>query len=280
MFLGLTFFVGFAALNTGNNLLYLTFGMMLSFIAASGVVSMLNLSRVEVKATLPRDVFAMTPAPFTFYLTNRKTFFSSYCLTLEVGGKRGYVPYLPSGKTSSVTLRLTFPTRGWHAMPEGKLYTEFPFGFFTKSVRLYTDDEKMLVYPKVSKIEINPQELTANNPEIAGVISGFGSEIRSLRDYVDGDNPKLIHWKVSAKAGRLILRELEEEYSRMVLLEFKPEGSDGRLEAYISLIASTFLALINGHYDVEFIAPDTTFPSHENRRSPRAVLSYLALFGG
>lgn len=279
VFLGLTFFVGFAALNTGNNLLYLIFGMMLSFIAASGVVSMLNVYRVDVKATLPRDVFALTPAPFAFHITNRKPLLSSYCLTLEVGGKRGYVPHLPSGKTSSVILRLTFPKRGWHEMPEGKLYTGFPFGFFTKSIRLYMDEEKMIVYPKVSEIEINPQELTASNQEISGVTSGFGSELRSLRDYLEGDNPKLIHWKVSAKVGRLILRELEEENSRMVLLEFKPDVSEERLEAYISLVASTFLALIKSNYDVEFIAPDVTFPSHENRRSPRAVLSYLALFG-
>ena len=50
-FIALSLFVGFAAINTGNNLLYLTFGIMMSFVAASGFLSMINLSRIEVRIT-------------------------------------------------------------------------------------------------------------------------------------------------------------------------------------------------------------------------------------
>src|SRR3954451_22169961 len=42
--------VGFAAINTGNNLLYLLLGWLLSFIIASGILSELTLQRL----TLPR----------------------------------------------------------------------------------------------------------------------------------------------------------------------------------------------------------------------------------
>jgi hypothetical protein len=38
-FIGITFGVGFAAINTGNNLLYLLLGMLLSLIVVSGVMS-------------------------------------------------------------------------------------------------------------------------------------------------------------------------------------------------------------------------------------------------
>jgi uncharacterized protein (DUF58 family) len=40
---------------------------------------------------------------------------------------------------------------------------------------------------------------------------GSGSELFDLRDYLSGDPPKMIAWKVSARRDRLITRELESE---------------------------------------------------------------------
>jgi uncharacterized protein (DUF58 family) len=71
-FIALSLFVGFAAINTGNNLLYLTFGIMMSFVAASGFLSMINLSGIEVKILPQGDVFALTPATLKFSLINGK----------------------------------------------------------------------------------------------------------------------------------------------------------------------------------------------------------------
>jgi uncharacterized protein (DUF58 family) len=41
--------------------------------------------------------------------------------------------------------------------------------------------------------------------------SGMGSELLELRDYVSGDPPKSIAWKVSARRGRLMTRQYESE---------------------------------------------------------------------
>jgi len=94
-FLGLSLFVGFAALNTGNNLLYLTFGMMLSFIVASGIISMINLSMIEVKFDPPEDVFALIPTPLRFSVKNLKFLIPSYSLTIDIGGEKSLLA-LPS----------------------------------------------------------------------------------------------------------------------------------------------------------------------------------------
>jgi uncharacterized protein (DUF58 family) len=40
---------------------------------------------------------------------------------------------------------------------------------------------------------------------------GSGSELFDLRDYLSGDPPKMIAWKISARRDRLITRELESE---------------------------------------------------------------------
>src|SRR5574339_19159 len=52
-FLLITVCVGFGAFNTGNNLLYLLFGMFLSLILVSGVMSELSLRQLTVVRRLP-----------------------------------------------------------------------------------------------------------------------------------------------------------------------------------------------------------------------------------
>ena len=52
--------VGLAAINTGNNLLFLIFGFMLSLIVLSGILSEIVLRRVKVSRRLPRRAFAGT----------------------------------------------------------------------------------------------------------------------------------------------------------------------------------------------------------------------------
>ena len=54
-FFAITFGVGFAALNTGNNLLYLILALMLSFLVLSGVLSESALRGIRVRRRLPRE---------------------------------------------------------------------------------------------------------------------------------------------------------------------------------------------------------------------------------
>lgn len=68
---------------------------------------------------------------------------------------------------------------------------------------------------------------------------GFGYELRELRDYVPGDSMRRIAWRASAKAGRLIVRELEDELSvtLMLVVDASPSmrgGAEGsRLQSAI-----------------------------------------------
>jgi uncharacterized protein (DUF58 family) len=45
-----------------------------------------------------------------------------------------------------------------------------------------------------------------------------GEDFRSLRDYQPGDNPKRIHWRTSARLGKLQVREVEREHAAPVLV--------------------------------------------------------------
>jgi uncharacterized protein (DUF58 family) len=277
-FLGLTFFVGFAALNTGNNLLYLIFGMMLSFIAASGIISMINLSGIEIKSNPPEDVFALTPTLLRFSVRNLKFLVPSYSLTIDIEGRKAFLSHLPSKTTKTVAVQCFFKKRGWNRIPRAVLLTRFPFGFFKKWIKIDLGNEEILVYPMVEKLVIDKEEFQQKFGERESERSGFGSELRSIRTYHDGDNPKFIHWKTTAKIGELMLRELQDDESKRVTIEFNPVKNKGELEREITRAASILLELLERDYEVEFVAPDRTFSPQQIDRFPRTVLRYLALY--
>ena len=285
VFLGLSLFVGFAALNTGNNLLYLAFGMMLSFIVASGVMSMINIARIEVSIKGAGDTFAEKSSRLKFTLKNQKYLIPTYSISIELGDERVFIPYLPANKEQEVAVPHLFSKRGWNKIPGARLSTRYPFGFFKKWIKIDTDEESVLVYPRTQSVSIDKECLNRredDNRAQAGEKhgrTGSGEDIRSIKEYISGDNPRLIHWKSTAKKGKFMVRETEEESDRKeAVLEFIPESERSLLERQISLLASTFLELKKRGVAVEFRAPDRTFNSEQLGRSPRAVLTYLALF--
>lgn len=279
-FIALSLFVGFAAINTGNNLLYLTFGIMMSFVVASGVLSMINLSRIEVQLKPHGDIFALTPAALRFSLTNSKSLIPSYSLNIEIGEKKTFIPYLPPGVESQASLRHVFRERGWNKIPEARLTTRFPFGFFTKWIKIDLGDEDVLVFPKVEAVGADSGAFEERPGDAESDKTGFGHDLRSIKEFRQGDNPRLIHWKTTAKTGRLMVREMEDEETRGAVIRFIPERDGSRLEHQISRLASLYVELLKEGFDVEFVTPNGTFSSTQSGGSPRPVLRYLALFRG
>src|SRR5207302_1700903 len=87
---------------------------------------------------------------------------------------------------------------------------------------------------------------------------GRGSDVYNLREYRWGDDPRLIHWRSTAKVGALMVRELEADATmdtRIVL-----EGAGARLEAGLSLAASLVTHLISSGAAVELVAPGVLVP--------------------
>ena len=82
-FLGITLGVGFAAINTGNNLLYLLLGMLLSLIILSGVMSELSLRDLSVVRRLPTRAQVLRAHLVEIEVFNRKKRIPSYAIEVE-----------------------------------------------------------------------------------------------------------------------------------------------------------------------------------------------------
>jgi uncharacterized protein (DUF58 family) len=80
--------IGIAALNTGNNLLYIVVAAMLAAILVSGVASALVLRDLELDVRLPEHVFAGRATQGKFLLTNHARWFPSFSVNV-IASKKG-----------------------------------------------------------------------------------------------------------------------------------------------------------------------------------------------
>lgn len=217
----ITLGVGFAAVNTGNNLLYLVLGMLLSMIIVSGVLSEQTLRRLEVTRELPRQAFAGRPFLTGITLVNRKRRLPSFSVQVEdvVEGqplaKKCYFLKVPAGARQQTSYRAELTRRGRYRYEGLRLGTRFPFSFFVKMKR-YDAPAELLVLPRVHPVGALLLEAGAPRGVVERPRRGAGREFHGLRAYRPGDDARDIHWKRSAREGRLVLREYQSEGGRAV----------------------------------------------------------------
>ena len=82
-FIGITMGVGFAAINTGNNLLYLLLGMLLALIVVSSGMSELSLRKLTVLRRLPPRAQVGRPHLVEIEVRNHNGRVPSYAIEVE-----------------------------------------------------------------------------------------------------------------------------------------------------------------------------------------------------
>ena len=276
--LGAAVGLGLAAVNTGNNLLYLLASLLLALIVVSGILSEQSMRRLRLRAVIPEEVYATRPARLGARVLNRKRWLPSYSVALEAGAHRLYIDRLAAGAERLVTWEITFAARGRHRLPALRLLTRFPFGLFLKAGRVALDTD-VVVFPAVRPLDDAwRRRLTAS-----GVRSlprrGRGHDLYALREYRVGDDHRLIHWPSSAKAGALIVRELAAETATNTRIVLVGDGTRdaARLEVALSEAASLAVHVLDTGAAVELSGPGIYVPPGRGRGHQRRLLTALAL---
>jgi uncharacterized protein (DUF58 family) len=83
-----TLLIGIAALNTGNNLLYIVVAAMLAAILVSGIVSAVILRELELDVRLPEHVFAGRPVLGRILLRNPRKYLPSFSIHVVASKKK------------------------------------------------------------------------------------------------------------------------------------------------------------------------------------------------
>ena len=230
IYLSAVFILVLAAVNTGNNLLFLILSCLLAGILISGVLSRIVLTGIELKFDLPEHIFAEQPVLAEVELRNDKPAWPSFSIRVIGGSKKSpaeiltrpvFFPYIPRMNAVRQKVELRFPRRGVYRQDSFGIRTRFPFGFFEKT-RQVDSNLEIAVYPRVEPTEQFYEVLPLLTGEMASYFRGRGHELHSLRDYLNTDSARFVDWKVSAKTGRLVVREFAREDERRVLLVLDP----------------------------------------------------------
>ena len=265
-----TVILAVAAVNTGNNALYLGVSLMLGSLLLSGMASKGGLKHLRVKIGGMDDVWAGRPARGTLRVCNDSRIWNvrDVILTSEALAEPVVIPVLPRKQTVEVTASFLFTKRGLAHVHAIDSYTRYPFGFFLKKRRVKISSD-VVVYPRILGDDaahdrfrpLSGDESLANRP-------GMGSEIHSFREYVRGDSLRHLHWKKSASLGRWIMKQTDAEAAKsvhVVVDPYKPPAADDEtFERMISEAATFVWNAVQQNFDVMLSVPRATFRAREH----------------
>lgn len=281
----LTLIVGVAAANTGNNALYLVAALMLALLAISGLASKRNLSSLDFGFGAAPEVHAGQVFSIALAAANRDRVLGRRYVV--VGGlpqiESLLIPFVPGGGTVTETLSFLIKRRGLHEFHYVRLSSVFPLGLFEKAMR-YPAGLEILVYPEIYPASAMRHFDPARIGEEPSRKAGWSHELRTLRGFQHGDDPRGIHWKRSARQGELIFMEREaEEGLRLAILfdnavgELEDEAQAERFEGLVSEAASAAVHYLAQGYEVSFTTREESIPHGGGRLQRQRILTALAM---
>jgi len=288
-FVGITLGVGFAAVNTANNLLYLLLGLLLSLIVVSGVMSELSLRDLTVVRRLPLRAQVGRPHLVEIEVYNHKERVPSYAIEVEdlragqPADKRCFFLKISPKSAQVAAYRRTPIRRGRDIHVGFRIATRFPFGLFEKSREVPAEGE-LVIYPAVDPVHL-PATMGGRAPGAEHTVGrGHGEEFLGLKVMRIGEDPRDVHWRKTAAVGQMVMRERARETRPDVTLTLdvvRPDASGDEwingFERRIRDIASRAVAHIKRGDRVVLLTTAGGVSHADRSLGADPLLRYLAL---
>ncbi len=248
----------------------------IAVILAGSMLPAVVLGRVEVAVSGPTD--ATVGRPFPLELTVRAHDVRVHLLTFD-----------------SDWVRVDGPTRGVHLVTPTRrgVLTHVRVEFVTAAPLGLARWRRRLRVELPVPVEIAPRVEPTRCPLVAGDIattselprltSGGDDLTRGVREYLDGDPIRSVHWPATARTGQVMVREYEgpQRPNVVIVADLRgpdPEGVASRAAgmAADALRAGAHVDLATAEVDGPRVGPTPT-PLHVGRRLARAVVGPPAL---
>ena len=269
--------VGFAAMNTANNLLYLLMGAMIGFMTVSSWLSEQAIRDVSVERRIPRTTSVGQEFRLTYEVTNHKRFLPTLALELVEPGlpNRAFVVHLAGHASGTARSVNSFVKRGIYPLGTVTLSTSFPFGLFRKERDIELPAE-VVVWPRADRPVRQP--LAGGGGARRTGLSARGTagtrgEYRTLRGYRPGDDPRDIHWRSSARSQTPVIREYEADGAdtRWICLDTREEPGEAA-EVAVEVAAALVATAVAEHRPFALVAGEAVLePGHGVAHMERAL---------
>lgn len=279
VYIALTILIGFSAVNTTNNLLYIVTSALLSYMLVSGIFGRTNLRGIDVSLEFPQERFADAMVPVGIRLTNKRRVMPAFLIRVLIADYELLFPIVDARSSSLLYLDMLFEGRGRHTISEIVVASVFPFNFFTR-YRKIPKNLELIIFPRLHRCSLRHQ--LANRTQWQGDTSsdlpGYDSDLLSIRDYAFGDAMKYISWKATAKTGQLKTKELSTTETPHIMIDFnRLEGH--HLEHTLSCVAYVVVKSIQAGTAVGLAIDGDTYRPGASSAHKELLLTRLALYG-
>lgn len=207
------------------------------------------------RALLPARVTVGEPASARLMVRNDARRRSLPMFAVErigEGGREVVLPSLPVGH--SFTFEHPLPTghRAVVAVGPLEIRRADPFGF-VRADQHFGDNSLLYVHPRVHMLVGMPASMERSFDGPTADAAAGSQVFHTLREYVAGDDRRLIHWKSSARTGTLMVREhVDTTLPDLVVVL---DAHDGRqsvdtFEESVEIVASMGMSCLRLQYPV------------------------------
>ena len=257
-------------------------------VAAAGIVALVLMaiwvSQRPLRANVTRRIVAVRvprgdPINVTYRLRNTTSFRSGRATIIDrCDGQESRVAAEPVAPNSEISAVGTIPTRRRGVFDVGPFEVERidPFWLAVGS-RSDSDVASVIVHPKIYDL-LGPQgavRVIENESVLRRATADPMSGFVSMREYVAGDDPRMIHWPTTARTGTLMVREHVEvrrpEFT-VVLDTSDAVGSADDFEEAVDVAATLAVHAIGSGLDV---VVRTTDSGHAGRSTPLVTESMV-----
>ena len=244
----------------------------------SGIFGKGNLSKLDLTIEFPQEIYAGNQVPVRISMQNRRRFLPAFLIGLTAERISVLLPFTPGRGTSSLYTNVTFHKRGLHTIEDSFVFSVFPFNFFTRFKRLHRS-YTITVLPSLKACDLASlyRKERKSRGERASEKIGYDTDIISIREYVRGDPMKYIHWKATARTGKLKTKEYSSLSYQPVIIEFDRVLVKD-IEERISCVAYTIVQLIRNNVPVGLKINGRLYPPDVTSIHKMNILRELAMY--
>ncbi len=313
VFVAITLAVGVGVLNSGNNLLFLCLGLLLSIITVSGVLSEGNVRDVRLVVRAEPLAFAGARSLIELTLTNTHRRRDLYSLVVDlrfIAKSRFHAApapvhllqpatlmHLPPGESRILRAEITFPVRGEWRLDEVRVETEYPFGLFKKT-RVFLPALEVAVAPTPAR-DTPPVHLPpADDGSETQKRPGHAIELYDLQEASSGEDIRNIAWAKSAARGQLVSIRRARDATDAAVLALRGHAGEPAFERGLSQATALLITRMREGAPTGLLLAEATLapaigPTHEHAMllllartehgvgaaTPRARLSMIVWLG-
>ena len=228
-----------SGLHQQANLILLVAGMAVGPMVASWFVSAAMLRKLRIRRRAADYLFSGEPLRIGYTLENGRRSTSALALGVEdqltpidrgIPGAAAVLPRVVFGRVGPrdrARLRWQGPTpaRGRYRFGGMELVTRSPFGLLERRQSVQGPAE-IILYPRVGRLTRRWRQIHRESshpkPGQRPDRSSQTQDYHGLRDYRPGDSPRWIHWRTTARIGKPMVKEFEQQNEQDLALLIDP----------------------------------------------------------